>query len=188
MIKKFFQKFGIYLSENQKKLMKWVFYAYIMSFLGAGISQTFLPPSGPQCIQAIPQVEQNITKFLIALEPCFGENGTIVLIIVLSIFVIGVLPMLVTALIYLSKLIINKKFREQEMTQSVNFLEKDEREQFVTMRATRRAYMILNFALMIGWLYNLVFGSLNAAFWFFLIQAIGALSFRSQIGKINQRG
>ncbi len=93
----------------------------------------------------------------------------------------GILPLLIAAVTYAWKLIFRKKFREDEMAASVDYPEADERETLMTMRATKRAYMVLNFVLLLGWLFSLLKGQIGTALLLFIIQLIGGLSFRRQM-------
>lgn len=184
MIKKFFQKFGVYLSKTQTRIIKFLLMlAVLWAFVGALLlifgENIFGCKTTSDQVGIFRDLTINCTQ-----ENNFNTSDPVVLLplaVIGTIAVLIALPMIGTIIWYVIKLLFNKTFRESEMTASVNFLERDEREQFMTMRATRRAYMVLNFALLVAWLYNLVIGNLGAVLWFFVIQILGALSFRSQI-------
>ena len=101
--------------------------------------------------------------------------------VVAALFVVAFVPFLTHGATYLSSLVSNRDFREKEMAASVDYMEEDEREQLVTMRATRRAYMVLNFTLLVFWLVSLVTGNFSTAVTLFIVQVIGTLSYRKQI-------
>lgn len=196
MIKKFFQKFGVYLSKQQVRLINLAIFATVigiiinLSVVGFGVATN-------QCEITINGVlhTKNLSQNCVNGLYLHSEKINLPMVVGFGIFIgaltlIAIIPLITYSLTYFTKIVFDKKFREDEMQQSVNYLERDEREQFETMRATRRAYMVLNFALIIAWLVNLLFGNFGAAFWLFLIQAIGALAFRRTLApdKIAKRG
>ncbi|HVZ75793.1 MAG TPA: hypothetical protein VG934_00770 [Candidatus Paceibacterota bacterium] len=101
--------------------------------------------------------------------------------VVVALLVWAFVPFLTHGATYLSSLVSNRDFREKEMAASVDFQEEDEREQLLTMRATRRAYMVLNFTLLVFWLVSLITGNFGTAVTLFIVQAIGAISYRHGI-------
>lgn len=187
MIKKFFGRFGIRLSHNQISLVQrllWFVAATLVTgtiFMSYSLTQ---PQLTDQCASSAKQYGRFLSFVHIRCENINGSDLPIWLILVSgAVFLAGFLPLLLSAVSYFGKLILQKKFREEEMAQSVDYLESDEREQLITMRATKRSYMVLNFLLLIGWLVSLVLGNFNFAVSLFVIQATGAMTFRRQINR-----
>jgi len=205
MIKTFLEKSGIYLSRTQERLVKIAFATVLISLLY--IPPTIFSPPPPFSTDPYKKAEGLDIfsgKYFNSIEFFFEmirdpqerkyqglanpyQIGLLIYtgLTTLSLFVSSVLFM-VMLLHYSLKLAFNKNFREAEISKSVNYIERDEREQFQTMLATRRAYMVVNFVLLIGWLLNLLTGNFSFAFWLFFIQIIGVVSFRQQIEPIKK--
>lgn len=189
MIKELFKKLGIALTDNQSKLIKFALWFVVAIGLMSLLAMlSVVSPTDNTITKCL--TETNHLGFFISRSDTHCEGSTIVedplwfLVAQGIIFVVGLLPLLIHTISYFGKLLFNKKFREQEMSHSVNYLETDERERFMTMKATKRSYMVLNFALLVGWLIALITGKISFAFWLIIIQAIGALSFRREINQI----
>lgn len=191
MIKRMFRKIGIVLTDRQAQLIKlaiWsVFMIVLMSFLS--LSATSGQSIGSsKCESTTDYSSIFISQSNIHCSGSGNVSGPGWLLLLDAILLAsGVVPILLFSIVYFGKLALNRKFRESEMEQSVDYLESDEREQLLTMKATRRSYMVLNFALLVGWLVSLFMGDTHLAFWLFVIQVIGALSFRRQITPKNAK-
>lgn len=185
MIKRMFRKIGIVLTDRQTMLIKLALWSVVAMLLMNILAYTQIANhtvGSLKCESAtnysgifIGRGESHCSAYTSLNAPAWF------LLLEGLLFASAILPILLYALTYFGKLIFSRRFRETEMEHSVEYLESDEREQLLTMKATRRSYMILNFALLVGWLISLFVGDIHLAFWLFVIQIIGALSFRHQL-------
>ena len=184
MKKNFFERTGIKLTERQKGILK-AFVRMICSFVVAGVAVLLSGHPLWQVSKECKSTEISTLFHSSADSVCnYQQNINFpgwLFILVLLVLAYGVIPFVVKTLSYCIKVLFNKDFREQEMADSVNYIEEDEREQYATMVATRRSYMVLNFAILIGWIAALLSGNLSAALLLFIIQSVGAISFRRHL-------
>jgi hypothetical protein len=178
-----FEKTGVKLTEAQIAILKKLFWGVIaagMIALGmlavAYVTHVITLDCAQTIVENYAQGSHN--------SSCINQNYIVpayVQGIVAVLFVIAFVPFIVSGARYLSSLASNRDFREKEMAASVDYMEEDEREQLVTMRATRRAYMVLNFTLLVFWLMSLVTGHFSTAVTLFVVQLLGSLSYRRSI-------
>lgn len=185
MREKLYQRTGIKLTEQQvllfKKLLRFLIALVIGALILAG-TMLLTKTIDPACNVFLPGLDiHNVAR------SCFETNNDIIPFIGLIAFglIVGIngLIFIISVLRYAVRLLLNRDFREGEMSQSVSYMESDEREQLLTMRATHRAYMVLNFTLLVGWFLSLLTGHFNNALLLFVIQLIGTLSYRKEVSK-----
>lgn len=181
MIVKLLQKWGITISRRQEKLLKLALLLILVSLP----SWLIIPPDeGPINVVNFGWLGRDGQLFYYG-SPL--DNSVLVGLMSYSLLTLLIAVLAGASLLfYLGKFLLSRGFRESEMAQSVNFTERDEREQLETMRATRRAYTVLNFILLVGWLGNLIAGNFQMALWLFVIQVIGAISFRNHSQLIKR--
>ncbi|GEM_PF-5252099 len=191
MIKRKLEKFGVYMSKQQIKIFALALAAAVSWLLGS-IIVTILMSYGGLCNYAFNRVGMfqevyinNCTpETMSSANPTDWLIGAVVIAIVALSLTLS-LNLVIYGLVYFIRILFNKQFREAQMSESVNYAERDEREELAVMRATRRSYMVLNFTLLAGWLFALMTNQLNIALLLFGIQLIGALSFRNQSKTVH---
>ncbi len=180
MIAKFLQKWGITISKLQEMIFK-----LAILYLAVISPYWFLRPIAEGANSKVNIIWLgNETQFFYYADQLSSVVTTLMLFHTVLVIFFTTFT-LIAFLLYLGMLSFKPGFRESEMSRSVNFVETDEREQLETMRATRRAYMVVNFALLIGWLGLLIYFHFSEAFLLFVIQLIGAISFRNNIRLIK---
>jgi hypothetical protein len=186
MLDKLYQRTGIKLTERQvqlvKKLIKFLI-ALAVGFLILGGTLLLTHQLSPDCGM---NYSQGFHIQSMALS-CYSSTESRLPLVGYAVFglLVGIagLRFVISVVMYAVRLLTNKDYRESEMSQSVSYVESDEREQLITTRATHRAYMVLNFTLLVGWFLSLLSGHLNTAILLFIIQLIGTLSFRKEVSK-----
>ncbi|HET8580884.1 MAG TPA: hypothetical protein VFL98_00235 [Candidatus Paceibacterota bacterium] len=177
-----FEKTGIKLTDAQVGILRDLFWGFVKAavlavlLLIAGLAMHAVTLN---CVETVAWGAVSGASDTARINQTHMVAGWM-LSIIAAIFVLAFVPFITHGATYLSSLLSNRDFREKEMTASVDFMEDDEREQLITMRATRRAYMVLNFTLSVFWLVSLVTGNFGVAVTLFIVQVIGALSYRQR--------
>jgi len=182
----FFQRIGIKVTPRQSKILIRFGLSLVLVFAASLIVIFSGHPLWQVSRECISSDANNLAVSFSSTNCHYQRNSNLpfwLIGVVLALLATAVFPLLIDSVKYFVGIIFNRKFREEEMAGSVNYLEEDEREQMITMMATRRAYMVINFVLLIGWLFSLLFGHFSVFILLFVVQVIGALSYRRQIPK-----
>jgi hypothetical protein len=180
MNNRLFQKTGIKLTQAQMKILKELFWGILLSAILAAVVLAVGYATNVITLGCMHVVFSDFPLGSHHLS-CIYQNPRVPkwsVAVMVALHVLIFLPFITDGVIYLKKLLFNPKFRENEMADSVDYKEEDEREQLMTMRATRRAYMVLNFTLLIWWFVCLLTGHFDRAVTPFIVQVIGALTYR----------
>jgi hypothetical protein len=180
MIKKLFSKIGINLTSDQVRIIKLFGWLFIAVLINISIMH-YAPGAHSNCTKETINTGKFISSYSYKCESSFKSSDPLLLLSMMVIYASALIPLTFVIIRYMWKILFNKQYREKEMVSSVNYQETDEREQLLTMKATKRSYMVLNFAILISWLLNLLMGHTTVALWLFIIQLVGAISYRHHI-------